>query len=218
MLPKFRIRTRPRIVTTDSTTASIAILGAASGQRFPGVGERFLNSSSSFGMRGGHRKRKALALLTQFLRRQILVNASRSFAAVAHSAHDQVGTAHEIASSEDTRHAGHLVGVDNHPTPSVDLDVVRIASRKNRHRIEAKCNQDDVDRHVEFGARNLRGLRRPLASGSPNSIRRQRAAATGPRSLPNNAIGLVRNMKRAPSSTAFRYSRRLPGMFSRSRR
>ena len=94
-------------------------------------------------------------LPVHFLRRQVLVNAGRGFAAVAHGADDEVGAAHQIATREDAGNACHLVGIDHDAAPRVHLDVVGIARGKNRDRIKAEGHKHNIDGHVEFGPRNF---------------------------------------------------------------
>src|SRR6266508_778595 len=82
------------------------------------------------------------------------MNSCGGFATIAHSAHDQVGTAHKVAACEHAGHTRHLVVIDNNAAPFVDVDFVRIASVENRDGIESVGNQDDIDRQIKFGAGN----------------------------------------------------------------
>src|SRR5262245_55661646 len=82
------------------------------------------------------------------------MNTSGGFATVAHSAHNQIGSANEVATGEYTWDTGHLISVDDYATPFVNVDFVGVACGENRHRIESVSNQNNVDGQTEFGAGN----------------------------------------------------------------
>ena len=70
------------------------------------------------------------------------MNAGGGFAAVANSAHDQIGTADEIAAGEYTGDTGHLVFVHNYAAPSIDFDIVGIPGGENWDRVESVGDQN----------------------------------------------------------------------------
>ena len=82
------------------------------------------------------------------------MNACGSFATITHSAHDQIGAANEVAAGEYTGDTGHLIFVDDHAAPLIDVDFVGITGGKNRDRIKSVGDQDDIDRKIKFGAGN----------------------------------------------------------------
>ena len=65
--------------------------------------------------------------VSELLRRQIFVNRGCGFATVTHCTHDEIGAAHKVSAGEHARHTGHLVGINYHAAPIIDLDLVRIA-------------------------------------------------------------------------------------------
>ncbi len=70
------------------------------------------------------------------------MNACGGLSAVAHGAHDQVGTADEIATGEHAGDTGHLVFVHDYAAPFVDFDVVGIPGGENWDRVESVGNQN----------------------------------------------------------------------------
>src|SRR5438552_14450662 len=82
------------------------------------------------------------------------MNACGGFATIAHSAHNKIRTANKIATGEYTWDTGHLISVDDHAAPLVDVDFVGITCSEDRDGIESVGNQHDVYQKIKFGARN----------------------------------------------------------------
>ena len=60
------------------------------------------------------------------------MNAGSGFATVAHGAPNR-GATNEIAANEDAGNTGHLIFVDYHTAPFVDLDFVGVTGGENRN-------------------------------------------------------------------------------------
>jgi hypothetical protein len=59
------------------------------------------------------------------------MNACGGFATIAHSAHNKIRTADEIATGKHAGNTGHLIFVDDDAGPFIDLDFVGIARGEN---------------------------------------------------------------------------------------
>jgi len=140
------------------------------------------------------------------------------FAAGAHGQDDRRAAGDNVAAGKDAGlGSAHGLGVGNNIVALVGLEVGRGALDEG---IGGGADADDdtlAGRMYSEPAMGM-GLRRPSASGSPSSMRTQRAPVSQPFSSPMNSTGLVNMRNSMPSSWAWCTSSRRAGISACERR